>query len=286
MENISCFNEAKHSSNEWNTSIINIKNSVLRALIGYISQKRKHVDKLAKNLPLNSIILDAGCGKGAYSIWLLNKKKFKVVCADISFVALKQIKSLNKKKCLSGKLMPVCADLCYLPFKHEVFDGIFSIDVLGHVKNIFFTLNEFFRCAKKNSLLFLHSECNDYQKRWPDKMLYKKTGKDILAQLDGHINLLGAQELFIEYSRRFYVLWFDNPAGYFGWLLGYPEKYSIAFEHAKIYHISLLLKILGKIKKMPLLGILLRFINATTNHIETFLGLSGGGSCFAFLKKP
>ena len=30
----------------------------------------------------------------------------------------------------------------------------------------------------------------------------------------------------------------------------------------------------------------MRLINAFTNHAEVFFGLSGGGSCFAALKKP
>jgi hypothetical protein len=30
----------------------------------------------------------------------------------------------------------------------------------------------------------------------------------------------------------------------------------------------------------------MRLINAFTNHAEFFFGLTGGGSCFAMLKKP
>jgi SAM-dependent methyltransferase len=276
------FNEAKHGRGDWNTSLLTYKDGMSRAVAGYVSAKRRGVDGLAKMVPAARLALDAGSGRGAYGIWFLLRTPCSVVCVDVSFTALTRIAKVKT----GGRLLPVCADLCALPFKQEVFDALFSVDTLGHVASVSAVLDEFLRCCRKGSPLFLHSECNDYRNRWPDRMLIKKLGKDLPAELDGHHHLLSSGTLFAAYSRRFRVTSMANPAGYLGWFLGYPEKYLPAFKQAGFTVFVWFLFLCALIKRTPVLGSVMRMKNAMSNHIESYFGLGGGGSCFAFLKKP
>jgi SAM-dependent methyltransferase len=280
------FNDAKHGAGDWDTKVLAYRSGMLRAAAGYVSAKRRGVDRLAKMAPNARLVLDAGAGSGAYSVWFLLRTPCTVVSLDVSLTALRQITGTHAKAKAGGRVLPVCADLAALPFKQEVFDAVFSVDTLGHVASVSSVLDEFLRTCRPGSPLFLHSECSDYRNRWPDRMLMKKLGKDMPAEMDGHTRLLPSADLFMAYSRRFRVVWFDNPAGYFGWFMGYPEKYLPAFRQAGLADFVRVLWLCAAIKRAPVLGGLLRLTNAMTNHAETFFGFSGGGSCFALLKKP
>ena len=70
------------------------------------------------------LILDAGCGPGFASMYL-KEMGYKVVGLDINadFLYYYEIKDLN----------PVNADMCLVPFKPNIFDGIISISALQWV---------------------------------------------------------------------------------------------------------------------------------------------------------
>jgi len=69
----------------------------------------------------NALILDAGCGPG-FTAMYLDIIGFKVISLDIisDFFKYYNIKELN----------PVTADMCFIPFKSEIFDAIISISAL------------------------------------------------------------------------------------------------------------------------------------------------------------
>jgi SAM-dependent methyltransferase len=248
-----------------------------------MSYKRKGVDALARAMGAQTpgFVFDAGAGKGAYAAWFLSRKKTTIIAIDWSFDALRVLCAPRQ-----GRIIPVCADLQMLPFKSAVADALYSIDTLGHVDDCAMALDEFLRVCKPASPLFIHSECSDYRSRWPDKALIAKLHKDLPAEYDGHVSLHRSEELYTLYCRRFHVKSFVNPAGYFGWLLGYPEKYRMAFAAANFAPMTFITSIFAMLKKLPLIGICVRCLNAFTNHCEVFFGLNGGGSCFAALKKP
>jgi ubiquinone/menaquinone biosynthesis C-methylase UbiE len=277
------FSTQKHVQGHWDTSISKTSNGLARGLLSYLSYKRKGVDALARAMGAQTpgFVFDAGAGKGAYAHWFLGKKTTTIIAIDWSFDALRGLCAPRQ-----GCIIPVCADLHMLPFKSGVADALYSIDTLGHVDNCAKALDEFLRICKPASLLFIHSECNDYRLRWPDRWLIKRLHKDLLAEYDGHLSLHRSEELYALYSRRFHVKSFVNPAGYFGWLLGYPEKYRMAFAAARFKSMTLITSIFAMLKKLPIIGICVRFVNAFTNHCEVFFGLQGGGSCFAALKTP
>jgi ubiquinone/menaquinone biosynthesis C-methylase UbiE len=287
MDNIdrTGFCNGKHRRGEWNTRVSAYRARWLRSCAGYVSAKRRGVDRLAAALPANSRVLDAGAGTGGYCVWFVNRTPATVVGVDASVEALRLLKKNRGKAAGRGRILPVCARLEAMPFKSGTFDAIFSIDTLGHVENVAAALDEFVRLVKKDGPLFLHSECADYRSRWPDKRLIEILGRDYCAELDGHTHLLVSREFFTLCLRRFRVISFVNPAGYLGWCLGYPEKYRPAFSRAGLVGPAALCSVFAFVKRLPAAGGLLRIVNAMTNHFETYFDLRGGGSCFCSMRR-
>jgi SAM-dependent methyltransferase len=279
------FNNGKHSRGDWDTTLLTWGKGPLRAAAGFLSAKRRGVTRLADTVQKPRFVLDAGAGSGAYTIWFLARTPCTVVSVDISRAGLRKIASAHAASGASGRALPVCADLCALPFRNGAFDAVFSIDTLGHVADVSIALGELARTSAPGAALFLHSECADYRQRWPDRALIARLGADLPAQRDGHRGLRMAGDLRDLYSRRFRVDSFVNPAGHAGWFLGYPEKYRDAFAAAGWKFLALVVGACATVKRLPVLGIAMRFVNAATNHAEIVLGLSGGGSSFAFLRK-
>jgi SAM-dependent methyltransferase len=280
------FNDDKHGRGEWDTAMLTYKNGPLRAAAGYCSAKRRGITQLADSLPGIRMVMDAGAGNGAYSIWFIARKPCTIVSVDVSIAGLRKISSAHGRSGTGGRVLPVCADVTSLPFKENIFGAIFSIDTLGHVADINSALNEFARICSPNASLFLHSECADYRSRWPDNALIARLGRDVPAMVDGHDHLRLSRDLYSLYSQRFHLVSFVNPAGYFGWFLGYPEKYLPAFTEAGWKFLRTVALVFAACKRTPIIGPAIRIVNAFTNHAEVYFGLTGGGSCFAFLKKP
>jgi SAM-dependent methyltransferase len=248
-----------------------------------MSFKRALVDALAKQTSGAPLVLDLGCGKGAYASWFFGRKPSAVIVGlDISIVALQAMRTHKKTRAV----LAVCADAASMPFKPETFNAAYSVDTIGHIPDINHALDETLRVVRPGGRCAFHSECRDYQNRWPDKQLIKANGVDLPAEKDGHISLLLSSQLREAFLRRFLLRTFYSPAGYAGWLLGYPEKYSPAFARAHWYLFLILSMLSGFIKKIPVLGWCMRFVNICTNHLELALGLEGGGSCFSVLEKP
>jgi ubiquinone/menaquinone biosynthesis C-methylase UbiE len=276
------FSIEKHAQGRWDTRVLTLRSPWLRSMASYLSYKRRGVDRLAQKAKAPGFICDAGAGKGAYDHWFLGRRpSASVIAVDWSVYALRSIRPPKQ-----GRILRVCADVQNLPFKSGSVVALFSIDTLGHVPHIGAALDEFNRICKINAPLFLHSECADYRMRWPDKRLIAILGKDAPAEDDGHISLHNAEQLYAWYSRRFTVQSFINPAGYLGWLIGYPEKYHGAFAEAGLGGLARMTATAAWLKGVWPMKICLRLINALTNHSEVFFGLRGGGSCFAELKRP
>lgn len=283
-ENVSCnhggqrlFSEKKHQSRQWNTTAVVSGNGLFRAWCNWISFKRHGVDSVARRVKKNPLLLDLGCGNGAYTFWFLGRHPdASVVMVDWAVHALRK----NTLPC-QYRTYRVCADIHALPFKTGCFDAVFSIDTLGHVQNQEMVLDEVARAARQKALLFLHCECSDYKNRWPDTVLIKRNKADVLAFLDGHYSLFPSDTIREKLQKRFRIRNFYSPAGLLGWLTGYPEKYCIAFRQASLPVLSIVTAVSAAIKKIPVAGSLLRMINALSNHLELCIGLQGGGSCFA-----
>ena len=272
------FSEGKHAAGSWQTARSKKIPIFLHPLWRFISLKRDGIHALGvKTRSVTApVVLDAGSGVGAYAEWFrLSNTSAVIIAADLSFSALARIKTLN-----SSSILPLCCDLAHLPIRARSMDAAYSIDALGHVGKPEMALDEFLRVCKRGAHLFIHSECSDPSLRWPDNELARRLGTDTLADADGHIGIMPSLQFYECSHRRFLTSRFTSPAGYLGWLIGYPEKYAPAFSAAKMQLPAMLCAVFAFIKSMPLLGGMLRLCNACTNHIEIFFGFSGGGSCF------
>lgn len=102
----------------------------------------------------NAFILDAGSGPGFASFYL-NKVGYRTIALDIiaGFLYFHDLKRLN----------PILADMCYPPFKSDVFDAIISISSLQWIfreinnkkmrDNLINLLKSFYNVLKQNSKL-------------------------------------------------------------------------------------------------------------------------------------
>jgi len=213
------FAEEQHEEGRWGTRSSATHNPILRFFWNTISFKRQGVHILAKRSSPAWRGLDLGCGNGAYSVWFVGQCPCTLIAADWSLQALVQMPTIKGKR-----ILRVCADARLLPFREEVFDFFFTIDTLGHITNVEKALDEALRVTKPHSPFFIHSECNDHLRRWPDRALTKALGRDHLAQLDGHWELHSSAEVYKALLSRFRVEAFFSPAGLLGWLLGYPAS--------------------------------------------------------------
>jgi GT2 family glycosyltransferase/SAM-dependent methyltransferase len=271
----------KHQHQVWGSGIYFVPKCLKRS-VDLFSFKHAGIDRLAKSCRSNTRVLDFGTGNGNFSVYFSTTCQSTIIAADWSFEALKQA----KKKFSSYRIFPVCADLHALPFKDSSFAAFFTIDVFGHLYDPRKALDSLYCVLQPGARGFFHSECADYQKRWPDSMLITKNGRDIPAEIDGHVSLFTTDTIKSSLSSKFNIIKSFSPAGYSGWLTGYPEKYTAAFSQTGEKTLFTLTSLFSKIKSYFPGKILLRTFNYLTNGIELLLNLQGGGSLFADVIKP
>jgi len=96
-------------------------------------------------------ILDLGCGLLSNARYLA-EKGFNVASVDLNLEYL-----LYDQKAFP-QISPVCSDICFLPFKSDLFGGTIIVDLLEHlpIKNVNQALEETIRVMQTNSYIFLH----------------------------------------------------------------------------------------------------------------------------------
>lgn len=279
--NLRTFSENKHYKKLWGSALSSAP-YLLRKFINFFSFKHSGVDRLIQKCSENARIIDFGAGSCSFSKYLASRRNFTVIAVDWSYTALKNA-HLNFP---NARILPVCADLHYLPFKKNAFSAFITIDTFGHLYNQEMAFDCLLNTLQPGACGFFHSECADYRKRWPDSMLLRRIGHDIPAESDGHISLFPGAAILRALKCRFTVLSSFSPAGYLGWLTGYPEKYTEAFARAGDKPMYRLTSLMAHMKNHLIGKLLLRIINYSTNRIELFLNLQGGGSFFADVIKP
>ena len=116
----------------------------------YDVNQRKHIvfDEFLADIELkNKLVLDAGCGYGAFSTELA-KNNCRLISSDI--VQELTIKTVVK----TGKSGSV-ADAMYLPFCDEAFDFVVSSEMVEHTQNPMLAIRELVRVLKPNGYLTL-----------------------------------------------------------------------------------------------------------------------------------
>lgn len=135
--------------------------------------------------PPSSMVLDYGCGNGQYSKWLCEKGR-NVVGVDISLPQLKNASKFTKPKELRDFIL---ADVAFLPFRDDSFDGIFIMDVLHHLSN-FSPVSHLSKILKKQGKMLIV----DLPALHPLKFLGRKLSRHVRG------NCLGYGEKFLFFS--------------------------------------------------------------------------------------
>ncbi len=137
-------------------------------------------DLLAKNLKIrkNQLILDAGCGQGIVSAYLVRKYGCKIIGITIVPFEVEKANKLAKKLGLEEKVEYHLMDYSNTTFEDNQFDAIYTMESFVHTPNINRTLREFFRILKPDGRLVMHEytmandrEFTDYEKRIRDMMI-------------------------------------------------------------------------------------------------------------------
>ena len=127
-------------------------------------------------IPVDSLILDCGCGTG-FSSYLLMKTGFRVIGMDISPLFLSEgIEKYGNQK----ELRFYVGDASKMPFPNQSFDAVCSYDLLEHVADVKTILTEMGRIVKREGIIIIvtanHLDPIQHLKaaiKWRKKDIYK-----------------------------------------------------------------------------------------------------------------
>jgi ubiquinone/menaquinone biosynthesis C-methylase UbiE len=126
------------------------------------------------------LVIDIGCGVGAWSI-LLAKNGARVVGLDYSSEALIRCKERGKEDHVDSNILGTLADGFYLPFRDEVFEGGTLNWVLAHIpvrENKRF-MKEVKRVLRRDSWLMISDSYWRGQEGGKEQVQTRKTEKGI-----------------------------------------------------------------------------------------------------------
>ena len=115
---------------------------------------------LSKEINSKELLLDAGCGYGAYSILLSNHIRY--IGLDISSTAIYNAKKWMDEKVILKNFDFIIGDIHYLPFKDMTFDIVLCLEVLEHLNNIKIGLKELHRVIKRIGLFSIPNSLSLY----------------------------------------------------------------------------------------------------------------------------
>jgi len=113
-------------------------------------------DRIIQNtigrLPSGAVIIDVGCGSGAWSARIL-ERGHAVIGIDVSKGMIRNARRLFKDR--RKDFFGVCGHAENLPFRHGAIDCVFYGFSLHHVPNIPSALREVYRCLKPEGSVIL-----------------------------------------------------------------------------------------------------------------------------------
>jgi SAM-dependent methyltransferase len=110
------------------------------AIVLWRSIEVKHLSQILKQINLDGLILDLGCGEGKVSSIIFGQTID--IGLDTDPVEIRKAQSTKSYKCL------IVGDGCSLPFGNESFDLIFSNCVIEHIPHVEDVLREVSRVLK------------------------------------------------------------------------------------------------------------------------------------------
>jgi len=157
---------------EWNKKRVIMQRYDLTASIydmRYLEEQTAKIKAVIEsiNIAEESLVLDLGCGTGLLFDYVAEKAKI-VVGLDISGKILFQAEE-RARKFLNVHLLK--ADAENIPLKEAFFSHVFAITLIQNTPNLFETLNEIKRVAKKNSTIVITGLKRKFQKETFERML-------------------------------------------------------------------------------------------------------------------
>ena len=105
-------------------------------------------------LTSESVVLEIGCGSGAYAVHLAEEVGCKIVGVDANESGITNANRLAAERRLDKRLTFRHCDVSSgLPFESEGFDAVFANDVLCHIPARESLLREMYRVLKENGLM-------------------------------------------------------------------------------------------------------------------------------------
>ena len=106
------------------------------------------------NLTSDSVVLEIGCGSGAYALHVAGELGCKIVGVDSNASGIVNANRLAAERGLAQRVtFKYCDVSAGLPFERETFDAVFANDVLCHIPGRGSLLQEMHRVLKGNRLM-------------------------------------------------------------------------------------------------------------------------------------
>ena len=114
-------------------------------------------DLLAEKLGLSRKmnVLDAGCGNGVVSVYLVRNYHCLIHGITILSSEVRKARRLSIKSGVSDKAIYSLMDYSNMAFLNESFDAVYTTEALSHSIDVRQTLNEFMRVLKQDGKLAL-----------------------------------------------------------------------------------------------------------------------------------
>ncbi len=118
----------------------------------------KLAEELLRNhrIPADARVLDLGSGQGLTSVFLAKEYGFRVYAADLWSDPAENRKFFDSMGLNRDRIVPVKADAEQLPFEHEFFDAVVSIDSYNYFgRNDSYLDSKLLPCVRPGGMLYL-----------------------------------------------------------------------------------------------------------------------------------
>jgi ubiquinone/menaquinone biosynthesis C-methylase UbiE len=105
----------------------------------------------------DSLVLDAGCGRGEQGAAIASEMGSQIVCIDVLTETVELATRQMNDRSLGDRMHLCVADLSTLPFQSGVFDGVLSREMLVHVANVDEAAAEMVRVTKRGGLAVIQT---------------------------------------------------------------------------------------------------------------------------------